>query len=152
MSEEKIIIIGAGPAGLTSAYKLAERGREPTVLESRGQVGGIACTENYKGFHFDMGGHRFFSQHSEPYSVWNAVLDEDFLVRGRLSRIYYKGKFFDYPLRTMNALKGIGPIGVWWVLQSYVWRRFFPLPQEDNFEQWVTNRFGRRLFLTFFKS
>jgi protoporphyrinogen oxidase len=152
MNQGKTIIAGAGPAGLTAAHLLVRRGGRPLVLEQRDRVGGIACTEEYKGFLFDMGGHRFFSRHTAPREIWQEVLAGDFLTRERLSRIYYRGKFFDYPLRAWNALAGIGPAGALAVAGSYLRWRIFPHEKVETFEQWVTNRFGRKLFNTFFKS
>jgi len=152
MATEKIIIAGAGPAGLTAGHLLVREGRSPLVLEQRDRVGGIACTEEYNGFFFDMGGHRFFSRHAAPRKIWEELLGDDFLTRERLSRIYYRGTFFDYPLKALNALAGIGPFGATAMAASYVRWRIFPHPEVVNFEQWVTNRFGRKLFRTFFKS
>jgi len=152
MSDHQTIIIGAGPAGLTAGHLLAGQGRPPLVLEQRDRVGGIACTEEYRGFLFDMGGHRFFSRDAAPLEIWDELLGDDFLTRERLSRIYYRGTFFDYPLRAMNALAGIGPLGACAVALSYIRWRIFPHRTVETFEQWVTNRFGRKLFNTFFKS
>ena len=146
MPEKSLIIIGAGPAGLTAAHRAAERDQKPLVLEGREKVGGIACTENYKGFLFDMGGHRFFSKDPEIHHFWMKVLEKDLLLRSRLSRIYYNGKFFDYPLKPLNALKGIGPWKASCFMGSYLWWHLFPHKTEDTFEQWVTNRFGKSLF------
>lgn len=106
-SEGQILIIGAGPAGLMAAYDLARRGIKSVVLEKSRVVGGIARTEEYKGFHFDMGGHRFFTKSAEVRERWLEILGEDFLRRPRLSRIYYKKKFFNYPLKPLNALWGL---------------------------------------------
>jgi len=146
------VIIGAGPAGLTAAYELTKHGLAPTVLEKSHIVGGIARTENYKGFHFDMGGHRFFTKSEECNQIWQELLADDFLLRPRLSRIFYRQKFFDYPLKPMNALKGLGLIESVLIMASYARWQMFPYRKVETFEQWVTNRFGRRLFNTFFKS
>lgn len=150
--EKQFVIIGAGPAGLTAAYELAKRNICPLVIEGCDKVGGLARTENYQGFYFDMGGHRFFTKVKEINEMWREVLDENFLRRPRLSRIYYNSKFFSYPLKPFNALIGLGFWESTWILLSYVKWRLFPYPQEDTFEQWVTNRFGKRLFQTFFKT
>jgi protoporphyrinogen oxidase len=149
---DRVVVIGGGPAGLTAAYELTKLGHHPVVLEKGDRVGGLARTENYKGFYFDMGGHRFFTKVEEVRKLWREVLGHDFLRRPRLSRIYYKRKLFYYPLRAMNALLGLG---VWQsirVVASYLLAQLVPHRQEDTFEQWVTNRFGNRLFLTFFKT
>src|SRR5262245_58010136 len=151
-SDEAVVIIGAGPAGLTAAYELAKRDCRSIVLEKQHSVGGLSKTESYKGFLFDTGGHRFFTKNASVQKMWQEILGQDFRRRPRLSRIYYRGRFFAYPLRPFNALKGLGPIEAVRVVLSYLWWHFFPYPQEDTFEQWVTNRFGRRLFLTFFKT
>jgi protoporphyrinogen oxidase len=148
----QFVVIGGGPAGLTAAYELTKRGHLPIVLEKSHTVGGIARTESYKGYHFDMGGHRFFTKSKEVQDLWYEILGHDFLTRNRLSRIYYKKKFFNYPLKPANALKGLGVVEAIRILCSYVRWTVFPYRQEDTFEQWVTNRFGKRLFDIFFRS
>jgi protoporphyrinogen oxidase len=150
--EKRVIIIGAGPAGLTAAYELSKLNQPSLVLEERDKVGGLSRTENYKGYHFDMGGHRFFTKSEEVKKVWRDVLRADFLQRPRLSRIYYQKKFFYYPLKPLNALAGLGIFESILIGLSYLWWQLFPYRQEETFEQWVTNRFGKRLFLTFFKT
>src|SRR5262245_21255765 len=106
--EKHVVIIGAGPAGLTAAYELAKLSQHPIVLEKGDKVGGLARTETYKGFSFDMGGHRFFTKVDEVKKMWQEVLGENFLHRPRLSRIYYNRTFFHYPLKPLNALAGLG--------------------------------------------
>lgn len=145
-------MIGAGPAGLTAAHALARAGHPPLVLERESRVGGLARTESYRGFHFDLGGHRFFTKVPEVEALWREVLGADFERRPRLSRIYYDGRFFDYPLRPLNALGGLGPLQAILVGLSYLRWQVAPHDPEDTFEQWVTNRFGRRLFRIFFES
>ena len=152
LDEKQVVIIGAGPAGLTAAYELAKLNQRPLVLEERDQVGGLSCTENYQGFHFDMGGHRFFTKVNEVKQFWHEILDGDFLRRPRLSRIYYRRKFFYYPLKPLNALLGLGFWNSTLIILSYIKWQFFPYKKEDTFEQWVTNRFGKRLFKTFFET
>ena len=149
---KRVIIIGAGPAGLTAAYELAKLKHQPLVLEERDKVGGLSRTENYKGYHFDMGGHRFFTKSEEVKKIWRDVLQADFLQRPRLSRIYYNKKFFYYPLKPLNALAGLGIFESILIGISYLRWQLLPYRQEETFEQWVTNRFGKRLFLTFFKT
>jgi protoporphyrinogen oxidase len=147
-----VVIIGGGPAGLTAAYELTKHNVQPIVLEKLDKVGGISRTENRDGYHFDMGGHRFFTKSQEVARFWHEALGDDLLRRPRLSRIFYRGKFFHYPLKALNALMGLGVReGVLLVL-SYLRWQIFPNREEDTFEQWVVNRFGRRLFLTFFKT
>src|SRR5262249_34099431 len=124
-----------------------------TVLEKDGVVGGISRTVNYKGYHFDVGGHRFFTKVKAVDDMWREVLtDGKFLRRNRLSRIYYNKRFFDYPLRTANALLGLGIWNSFLILLSYTKAQLFPAEPEKTFEQWVTNRFGKRLYRTFFKT
>lgn len=148
-----VVIIGGGPAGLTAAYELAQAGMSSVVLEKDAVLGGIARTVNYKGYRFDIGGHRFFTKVPAVEEFWRAVLaDGEFLRRQRLSRIYYNKKFFFYPLRAWNALTGLGLWNSVRILVSYVWAQIFPIQPERTFEQWVTNRFGARLYQTFFKS
>lgn len=152
MTEKEVVIIGGGPAGLTAAYELTRQNLHPIVLEKLDKVGGIARTENHHGYHFDMGGHRFFTKSEEVNQFWQEILQDDFLHRPRLSRIYYKNKFFHYPLKPMNALLGLGPLEGALIVASYLRWQLFPYKEEETFEQWVTNRFGRRLFKTFFES
>jgi protoporphyrinogen oxidase len=146
------VVIGGGPAGLTAAYELARLGHSAAVYEKDSQVGGISRTVERDGYRFDIGGHRFFTKVGLVQEIWEEILDEDFLVRPRLSRIYYNGKFFHYPLRPANALRGLGPVEAVRIGLSYVWAQVAPHPEERNLEQWVSNRFGRRLFEIFFKT
>ncbi len=151
-ADAPIIVIGGGPAGLTAAYELTKQQKKTIVLEKYNKVGGIARTENYRDYHFDMGGHRFYTKSVPVQQMWREVLGEDFLRRPRLSRIFYQNKFFHYPLKPFNALLGLGPIEGARIIGSYVRWHLFPYKEEETFEQWVTNRFGKRLFETFFKS
>jgi protoporphyrinogen oxidase len=147
------IIGGGGPAGLTAAYELTKHGRSCVVLEADARlVGGISRTDEYKGYRFDIGGHRFFSKSSEINTLWREILGDQFITRSRLSRIYYNRKFFDYPLKPTNALMKLGPVRSVRILLSYIAARLSPIRPERSFEDWVVNRFGRELFRTFFKS
>jgi protoporphyrinogen oxidase len=146
------VVIGGGPAGLTAAYCLAKHGLHSIVLEKGDRVGGISRTETYKDYRFDIGGHRFFTKVPEVQHLWREMLGDDFIKVPRLSRIYYQGKFFSYPLEPMNAVSNLGVIQSLLIVYSYFKVKFYPLPVEENFEQWVTNRFGQRLYQTFFKS
>ena len=148
----KTIIIGAGPAGLTAANELLTLGHPAEVYEMDAVVGGISRTAQYRGYRFDIGGHRFFTKVPAVQELWEEVLGDDLLERPRLSRIYYNDKFFDYPLKPLNALRGLGPIEAGRVGLSYLWAQVAPHPTENNFEEWVSNRFGRRLFEVFFKT
>jgi protoporphyrinogen oxidase len=146
------VIIGAGPAGLTAAYLLTKDGYKVTVLESDDTVGGISRTAMYKGYRFDIGGHRFFTKIAPVEALWHELLGNEFISVPRMSRIHYRGKFFDYPLKAGNALHGLGPWNALTIVASYLWWQYRPHPVEENFEQWVTNRFGKRLFEIFFKT
>ncbi len=149
----KVAIIGAGPAGLTAAYLLAKNNVPVTVLEADPvYVGGISRTATYKGFHFDIGGHRFFSKSKAVEDFWTEILPDDMLVRPRSSRIYYNGKFFAYPLRAFEALIKLGVVRSILCLLSYFKAKMFPIRDPKNFEDWVSNQFGKRLFNTFFKT
>jgi protoporphyrinogen oxidase len=147
-----VVVIGAGPAGLTAAMQLCRRRVRVTVLEKDMLVGGIARTGEYKGYHFDIGGHRFFTKIPEVEKLWNELLDGEFLIRPRTSRIYYRGRFFDYPLRPINAVSNLGLLTSLQVMWSYLQARVFPYLREDTFEEWVCNRFGRKLFDIFFRA
>ena len=147
------LIIGAGPAGLTTAYRLAKAGHGVIVIEQDPHyVGGISRTVSYKGFLFDIGGHRFFSKSREVVALWNEILPDDFLVRPRLSRIYYAGKFYAYPLKAFEALRNLGLAQSIACLVSYAYARAFPHPEPRTFHQWMRNEFGERLFSIFFKT
>lgn len=154
MSRSKpILVIGAGPAGLTAAYRLVQEGEQVVVLEADSTVGGISRTVQVDGWRFDIGGHRFFTKVPEVESLWHEILpDDDFLMRPRMSRIYYNGKFFDYPLRAFNALAALGPLEALRCVGSYLWVRIHPPSNQDSFEGWTAARFGWRLYRKFFKS
>jgi protoporphyrinogen oxidase len=148
-----VIIIGAGPAGLTAAYLLAKAGKQVVVLESDTRyVGGISRTVEYRGYRFDIGGHRFFSKSQEVEDFWTEILGEDMIERPRLSRIFYRGQFFSYPLKAVEALQKLGIIESTLCMLSYIQARLFPHPKPKNFEDWVSNQFGTRLFKMFFKT
>jgi len=149
---DHVVVVGAGPAGLTSAYLLAQRGARVTVLEGTDAVGGISQTASYKGYRFDIGGHRFFTKIAPVQALWEELLGDEFIDVPRLSRIHYDGKFFNYPLRAGNALAGLGIVNAVRILWSYAQAQLRPSLVEETFEQWVTNRFGRRLFEIFFKT
>jgi protoporphyrinogen oxidase len=188
MIRPRVVVIGAGPAGLTAATELAEAGvTDIVVLEATADIGGLSKTVNYKGNRIDIGGHRFFSKSDWVMDWWLRRLplarsddpesqafvlkyqgkqrtlhrsarasesdERVMLVRGRLSRIYFAGKFFDYPLKANveTALK----LGLWRCLffgASYIKAKLFPRRPEATLEDFFINRFGRRLYLQFFKS
>ncbi|GAA2367205.1 NAD(P)/FAD-dependent oxidoreductase [Nonomuraea africana] len=153
MDYTPVVIAGAGPAGLTAAYELRRRGVECTVFEADAVVGGISRTAQRDGWRFDIGGHRFFTKVRRVEAFWNEILDDDdFLLRPRMSRIYYKGNFYDYPLKAANALKNLGIYESFRCVGSYAWARLRPPADQSTFEGWVAARFGWRLYGIFFKT
>ncbi|MEG4841411.1 NAD(P)/FAD-dependent oxidoreductase [Microcoleus sp. B9-D4] len=152
MKHYPVAIVGAGPAGLTAAYELVKQGIIPVVLEKGDKVGGIARTETYKGYRFDIGGHRFYTKVEAVQQLWQEVLGNEFIKVPRLSRIFYRGKFFNYPISAFNTLFNLGIIESTLIILSYLKVRIWPLTEEKTFEQWVINRFGERLYKTFFKT
>lgn len=148
----RAIILGAGPAGLTAAYESCKQGLNPLVFEKGKEVGGISKTVNYKDYLFDIGGHRFFTKYDEVQDIWDEILGEDFITRPRLSRIYYNGKFYYYPLKPLNALKNLGLQNSLSIVASYARSQLRPYKNVTNFEEWVSNKFGKKLFNIFFKT
>jgi len=147
-----VVIIGAGPAGLTAAYESAKQGIRPLVFEKENHIGGLARTEIYKGYRFDIGGHRFFTNIEAVERLWQEVLGEELLAVKRLSRIYYQGRFLNYPLNLGNTISNLGFMESLLILLSYLKAQLLPYRQEKTFERWVINRFGRRLYRMFFKT
>ncbi len=147
-----MLVLGAGPAGVTAGYLLARAGVDTLVLEAEDQPGGLAKTVVRDGYRFDLGGHRFFTKSAEVERLWHDVLSEDLLVRPRLSRIYWNGRFLDYPLRAGNVIRRLGPVEVVRCAVSYAAAALRPAGEARTFEQWVTKAFGRRLFELFFRS
>ena len=147
------MIMGAGPAGLTAAYELLKHEVPITIVEKDPQyVGGLARTVEHNGFRFDIGGHRFFSKNQEVEDLWTEILGTEMLTRDRLSRIYYRGRFFAYPLKAANALWNLGPLETIRCLASYARARLRPIKNPRSFEDWVRNQFGWRLYSIFFKT
>src|SRR5580704_7785058 len=151
--DAEIFVIGAGPAGLTAAYCLTKEARSVLIIERDPiYVGGISRTVDYKGFLFDIGGHRFFSKSKEVVALWREILPDDFISRPRLSRIYYNGKFFSYPLKAFEALFKLGVFTSAACMLSYAYAKALPIAPARTFHQWVRNQFGERLFQFYFKT
>jgi len=152
MSSTPIAIIGGGPAGLTAALESVRRDHATVVLEKEDQFGGIARTVDYRGYLFDIGGHRYFTKVEKINRLWQDMLGEDLLSVSRRSSIYYRGKYLNYHLAFSNALTRLGPLEALSVVASYLKARIRPIAEEETFEQWVVNRFGWRLYEIFFKA
>jgi protoporphyrinogen oxidase len=148
-----VVVIGAGPAGLTAAYELARRDITCTVLEADDVVGGISRTVVRDGWRFDIGGHRFFTKVPEVEAFWHEILPgEELMTRPRLSRIFYDGKFYDYPIRPLNALKNLGFIEAVRCIISYLWVRIRPPRDQSSLEGYIAANYGWRLYQHFFKT
>jgi protoporphyrinogen oxidase len=147
-----VAVLGAGPAGLTAAYRLAQGGIPVIVFEAGEEVGGLARTVVRDGYRFDLGGHRFFTKSAEVEALWEELLGPELLTRPRLSRIYWRGRFIEYPLRPADVFAKVGPLELARSLGSYAGARLRPAEPADTYEQWVSSRFGRRLFELFFKT
>jgi len=148
-----VLIVGAGPAGLTAGYLLTKNGKSVTIIERDPEyVGGISRTVKYKGFHFDIGGHRFFSKAKEVVDLWDEILPDGFMDRPRLSRIYYGEKYYSYPLKAFEALSNLGVFTSTLCMISYGWAKLMPIKKPKTFHQWVRNQFGEKLFSIFFKT
>jgi protoporphyrinogen oxidase len=152
VSQERTIVMGAGPAGLAAAHELVRKGCPVTVLEKNRQVGGLSQTCTYKDCYFDLGGHRFFTRIEEVKRLWFELLEDKFKLMPRLSRIFYRGKLFNYPIKPLNALFNLGPVESLRVMLSFLQVRVSPPPRIDTFEEWVSRQFGRRLYRIFFKT
>src|SRR5690349_8147596 len=151
-TKDPYIVIGGGPAGLTAGYLLAKRGEPVIVFEAEDQLGGIAKTVERDGYRFDLGGHRFFTKAKEVDDLWHEIMREEFLKRPRMSRIYWNKKFLHYPLQGVDVIKKLGPVELVRAGLSYLRAAVKRKGNEDTFEEWVSNRFGKRLFNLFFKS
>ncbi|MDP6933981.1 MAG: NAD(P)/FAD-dependent oxidoreductase [Myxococcota bacterium] len=152
MSTPPVVVLGAGPAGLAAARELNRVGMPVRTLERAGQAGGLCRTVEHHGYRFDIGGHRFFTKFPRVQKLWTEVLGQDLLTRPRLSRILYGGNLYDYPLQGRDALSKLGLAEASRCMASYGRARLRSHEQEDSFEQWVSNRFGDRLFEIFFRT
>ena len=152
MKENRTIILGAGPAGLAAGYRLAQAGSPVIVLEKESRVGGLSKTYNYKDCYFDIGGHRFYTRIDEVMRLWFELLEDKFKLSPRLSRIFYKGKLFNYPIKPLNSLLKLGIPESLMIILSFARVRLFPYRQVNTFEEWVSQQFGRRLYRIFFKT
>lgn len=146
------VVVGAGPAGMACAYALAERGKTSVVIDKNDAPGGLCRTIDFSGYLFDIGGHRFISKSQEMNRIWQEVLGGDMLRVKRLSRIYYRNKYFDYPLSFMNTFLNLGFVDSVMCVASYFNHKYFRKGEEDSLDGWITKRFGKRLFDIFFKS
>jgi protoporphyrinogen oxidase len=151
-ADPPLAVLGGGPAGLTAGLLLARRGLPVVVLEAEPQVGGLAKTVERDGYRFDLGGHRFFTKSDEVSALWHELLGDELLLRPRVSRIRWRGRFLDYPLRGGDVVRKLGPVELSRALASYLRAAAGPRGNEETFEEWVVNRFGRRLFELFFRS
>ena len=148
-----VAIIGAGPAGLTAGYLLTKAGLSVAIIEKDPDyVGGISRTVEHEGYRFDIGGHRFFSKSQAVVDLWNEILPDDFISRPRMSRIYYEGKFYSYPLRAFEALWNLGVVRSLLCMASFAKAQFLPRKVVKTFEDWTTNQFGFKLYSIFFKT
>jgi protoporphyrinogen oxidase len=147
-----VAVLGGGPAGLTAAHVLSRQNVKGTVFEADGVVGGIAKTVEFNGYRFDLGGHRFFTKLQPVERLWEEMLGDEFLTRPRLSRIYYRGQYFHYPLEARNVLRQLGFVESLRCAASYFAAHLRPKRHAETFEDWVTARFGRRLYERFFRT
>jgi protoporphyrinogen oxidase len=152
IGDRPVAVLGGGPAGLTAGLLLARSGVRVVVLEAEDQVGGLAKTVERDGYRFDLGGHRFFTKSAEVEALWLELLGDELLLRPRLSRIRWRGRFLDYPLRAGDVVRKLGPVELGRALASYMRAAARPRRREETFEDWVVSRFGRRLFELFFRS
>jgi protoporphyrinogen oxidase len=147
-----VVVIGAGPAGLTAAYQLAKQGVRSTIVEADDMVGGISRSPERDGFRFDIGGHRFFTKVKPVEELWHEILPDDLLTRPRLSRIYYEGKYYDYPIKPLNALRNLGLIEAVLCVASFLWVRVRPPKDKSTLEGYIVADYGWRLYNHFFKA
>lgn len=151
MQSNKIAIVGAGPAGMGCAYTLAKAGQPSVVIEKDNVPGGLCRTVNFHGYLFDIGGHRFISRSKEINELWHQIMGDDMLTVKRLSRIYYREKFFKYPLSFFNTFWNLNPVESFLCVVSYLKCKYLKRRDDNTFEGWIINRFGEKLYNIFFK-
>jgi len=147
-----VFIVGAGPSGMACAYTLAKAGQSSLVIERENTPGGLCRTLNFHGYLFDIGGHRFLTKSDEINKLWHEVVGDDLLLVNRLSRIYYRKKYFNYPLSLLNTIWNLGPVESALCFASYLRGKYLKPADDSTFEGWIINRFGKRLFDIFFKT
>ena len=150
-----LIIIGAGPAGLTAAYELSESNNKVLLIEKKSQVGGLAETKVFGSYRYDIGPHRFYTKNEEVYKLFLEMLGSDAVEVDRKTRILFNNSYFDYPLTPLNALFGLGLAESVVIGFSYLFARvksYFSISKINNFEDWVVDKFGKKLFNNFFKN
>ncbi|CAN5787852.1 hypothetical protein BH09VER1_BH09VER1_18520 [soil metagenome] len=153
MKTTEVLILGAGPAGLSCAYEHVRRGRKGIIIDKHPQMGGLSRTEDYKGYRFDVGPHRFFTKNEEIDRLWHEIGGDEIIQVKRLTRIVYHGKMFEYPLKPMQALFGLGFFTSFVAVLSYFFARFTAGSREPvSFEDWIVREFGRKLYEIFFKT
>src|SRR3989338_3883216 len=149
---DKVIIIGAGPSGLAAGYCLAGKDIKPLIIEKDSQVGGLSKTIKYKGYRFDIGGHRFFTDLEEVGAFWGEILEDKLIKKTRSSRIYYKNRFFNYPLSPANTIRNVGILNALAIAASYLKSQYSRNKEIVTFEDYIIKHFGKRLFEIFFKT
>lgn len=152
MTSHPTVILGAGPAGMACAHTIAQNGKASLLIERDRVPGGLCQTLNFKNYLFDIGGHRFLSKSKEVNSLWHGVMGRDLLRVKRLSRIHYRGKYFNYPLSLFNTVRNMGILESLRCFFSYLRHKYFARRNDSTVEGWITNRFGSRLYEIFFKT
>lgn len=151
-SASDFVILGAGPSGLGAGYEFAKHQQPVTIFDTHSIIGGLARTINFNGNLFDVGPHRFYTKDKTVLKLWEETLGKDFLHVPRLTRIYYRNRFFDYPIKAGNVLQNLGLFETGLMLLSYFWAMIMPKKKAISFEDWISQKFGKKLYRTFFKT